>query len=336
MDRGVSLVRYADDFAVTAPSREVLETYVKPKLKAFLAERGLMFSEAKTRIVHIDEGFNFLGFTLRRFKGKVLTKPQKEKVKRHVRHLKDIIDQHRQSRQATLVKQLNPVIAGWNNYYQYGVSSRTFQRLEHELWRMLWQWAKRRHPNKPKRWLYRRYWKQVGQRTWVFGDKEVTLRNPVDTPITRWVKVRGRSSPYDPALRDYWAARQRRGMAQQTESWRKRKVLQTQHYRCDHCGILFQPDDKGIDLHHRVPKEEGGGDTLDNLAAVHVHCHHQIHSRRGKGGAQGLSRMRGNSHVRFLGGGAAVTPPCYPTASPRPRTPLARCTPTPMIRSGTA
>lgn len=281
LDRGVSLVRYADDFAVTAPSREVLETYVKPKLKSFLAKRGLTFSEAKTRIVHIDEGFNFLGFTLRRFNGKVLTKPQKEKVKRHVRHLKDIIDQHRQSRQATLVRQLNPVIAGWNNYYQYGVASRTFQRLEHELWRMLWQWAKRRHPNKPKRWLYRRYWKQVGQRRWVFGNQEVTLRKPSDTAITRWVKVRGRSSPYDPALRGYWATRQRRGVEQQTESQRKRSLLEIQRYRCYHCGISFRPDE-AIDVHHRMPREEGGGDTLANLAAVHTYCHHQIHNRRGE------------------------------------------------------
>jgi RNA-directed DNA polymerase len=181
--------------------------------------------QAKTRIVHIDEGFNFLGFTIRRFKGKLLTMPQKEKVKAHVRRLKGIVVQHQQSRQATLVKQLNPVITGWTNYYQHGASSRTFHRVGHELWRMLWHWGRRRHPNKPKRWLYRRYWKQVGQRRWVFGDKDVTLRHPSDTHITRWVKVRGRSSPYDPALRDYWAARQRRGVVQQTESRRKRKVL---------------------------------------------------------------------------------------------------------------
>jgi len=282
LDRGINLVRYADDFVVTAPSREVLETYVKPKLEAFLAERGLTFSETKTRIMHIDEGFNFLGFTIRRFKGKLLTKPQKEKVKAHVRRLKGIVVQHQQSRQATLVKQLNPLIAGWTNYYQHGASSRAFNRVGSHLWRMLWHWARRRHPNKPKRWLYRRYWKQVGQRRWVFGDKDVTLRHPADTHITRWVKVRGRSSPYDPAQRDYWAGRQRRGVMQQTESRRKRNVLQRQRYRCEHCGFLFQPDE-AIHLHHRTPKEKGGGDTLGNLAAVHVHCHHQMHSRRGKG-----------------------------------------------------
>jgi RNA-directed DNA polymerase len=281
LDRGVSLVRYADDFVVTAPSREVLETYVKPKLEAFLAERGLAFSDAKTRIVHINEGFNFLSFTIRRFKGKLLTKPQKEKVKAHLRRLKDTVVQHRQSRQATLVNQLNPVIAGWTNYYQYGASSRAFHGVGLQLWRMLWHWAKRRHPTKSARWRYRRYWKQIGQRRWVFGDKEVTLRYPADTPITRWVKVKGRSSPYDPTLRDYWATRQQRGVAQQTASRRKRAVLQTQRYRCGRCGILFQPDET-IDLHHHVPKEQGGKDTVENLVAVHVHCHHQIHSRRGE------------------------------------------------------
>jgi RNA-directed DNA polymerase len=76
-NHGISLVRYADDLVVTAPTREVLETYVVPKLAAFLAEQGLQLSEAKTRIVHIDEGFDFLGFTVRRYGGVVLTRPQK-------------------------------------------------------------------------------------------------------------------------------------------------------------------------------------------------------------------------------------------------------------------
>lgn len=69
LNRGLSVVRYADDFVVTAPSREVLESYVIPRITGFLKQRGLGLSEAKTRVVHIDEGFDFLGFTIRRFKG---------------------------------------------------------------------------------------------------------------------------------------------------------------------------------------------------------------------------------------------------------------------------
>ncbi len=168
-NRGISLIRYADDFVVTAPSQEVLETYVRPKLEGFLAERGLTLSEAKTRIVHIDAGFNFLGFTIRRFKGRVLTKPQKEKVQAHIRRLKTIVVEHQQAPQETLVKRLNPIIRGWCEYYRYGVSSRTFGRVGHHLWLMLWHWAQRRHPNKSKHWVVRRYWKTEQHRKWVLA-----------------------------------------------------------------------------------------------------------------------------------------------------------------------
>jgi RNA-directed DNA polymerase len=281
-NRGISLTRYADDFVVAAPSREVLEGYVRPKLEAFLAERGLALSEAKTRIVHIDEGFNFLGFTIRRFGGKVLTKPQKEKVQGHLRRLKEIIKAHQTSTQATLIKQLNPVILGWTNYYRHGVSTRAYQKVRDGLWWKLWRWAKRRHPHKSGSWLYRRYWRREGRRKWMFGrGNSGTLRQPGEVPITRWAKVRGRNSPYDPALREYWAARSRKRLAEQMVSRRKRKVLGRQGYRCAECGVLFQVEER-IDLHHQVPRQEGGAETVDNLAAVHPYCHHQRHSRGGQ------------------------------------------------------
>jgi RNA-directed DNA polymerase len=280
-DRGVSLVRYADDFVATAPSREVLESYVRPKLEQFLADRGLALSEAKTRIVHIEEGFNFLGFTLRRFKGKVLAKPQKEKVQAHIHRLKAMVVEYRPAPQQTLINRLNPVIQGWCNYYQHGVSSRAYGRIRNQLWRMLWHWAKRRHPNKSRRWVADRYWKTVGHRKWVFGSAGKTLRSPTDTKIIRWVKVRGRSSPYDPALRDYWAGRNQTAIADQTQSWKKLTAIRTQGNRCGHCGVKFQVDD-AIDLHHRVPQAEGGTDTMNNLMALHEHCHYQLHANRGK------------------------------------------------------
>ncbi len=245
-NRGISLTRYADDFVVAASSREVLEEYVRPKLEAFLAERGLCLSEAKTRIVHIDEGFNFLGFTIRRFHGKVLTKPQKEKVQAHLRRLKGIIKAHQTSTQATLIKQLNPVILGWDNYYRHGVSTRAYKKVRDGLWYKLWRWAKRRHPHKSGSWLYRRYWRREGRRKWVFGrGNSGTLREPGDLRITRWVKVRGRSSPYDPTLREYWAARGRRTLAERTPSRRKRKVLWRQGYQCAVCGVAFQASSPG-------------------------------------------------------------------------------------------
>ncbi len=280
-DRGVSLIRYADDFAALAPNREVLENHVRPKLEQFLAERGLALSEAKTRIVHIEEGFNFLGFTIRRFKSKVLTKPQKEKVQAHIRRMKEMVVEYRSAPQETLINHLNPVIQGWCNFYQHGVSSRTYHRVRNQLSYMLWRWAKRRHPNKNNRWVAAKYWKAVGHRKWVFGNAEKTLRDPADTKITRWVKVRGRSSPYDPALHDYWANRNQKIIANRETSGQRLTVMRAQDYRCEHCGLRFQIGD-AIDLHHRIPRSEGGSDTTENLRALHEHCHYQWHANHDK------------------------------------------------------
>jgi RNA-directed DNA polymerase len=135
--KGVSLIRYADDFVVTAPSREVLEDYVIPRLTEFLAGRGLSLSEAKTRIVHIGDGFNFLGFTIRRFpNGKLLTQPQKEKVIAHRRRLSQFLRAHRQLPTAEVIRALAPVIRGWCNYYrrvQAHLQRRGQLRLDHRL-----------------------------------------------------------------------------------------------------------------------------------------------------------------------------------------------------------
>jgi RNA-directed DNA polymerase len=156
-DKGVSVIRYADDFVVTAPSKEVLEEYVIPRLTDFLRQRGLELSEAKTRTVHIDEGFNFLGFTVRRFKGTLLTKPSQAKVLQHLRSIKAYLNNHQQAPAGQVIGDLNPVIRGWANYYRHGAAKRTFSKADRQVWMMLWTWAKRRHPNKPAKWVKRRY-----------------------------------------------------------------------------------------------------------------------------------------------------------------------------------
>lgn len=280
LNKGISLIRYADDLVVIAPSRQVLAEYVLPRLTQFLAERGLVLSQAKTRIVHRDEGFNFLGFNVRRYKGKLLIKPQKEKVHRHLRQLRDILKANSQATVEHSVSLLNPVIWGWANYYRYSVAKQTFLYVQHRLWQMLWQWAKRRHPKKSARWVKQRYFKRVGNRNWVFGEAKCLLRNPAELPILRYIKVRGRSSPFDPTLREYWAKRNRRQVEQQANAEVKRAVLRRQDYRCAHCGLLFQPD-RDVHYHHRIPRAQGGANCADNFLAVHIYCHHQIHQRHG-------------------------------------------------------
>src|SRR3982750_3047210 len=142
MDKSVVLIRYADDVLVTAPSKEVLERHVLPRLEAFLADRGLVLNYAKTRIVSIEAGFDFLGFTARKFRdGKLLIRPEKAKVLAHLRAIKAYLDANRQAPAGAVVRALAPVIRGWTLYYRHACSARTFSYADHRVWRMLWAWA---------------------------------------------------------------------------------------------------------------------------------------------------------------------------------------------------
>lgn len=213
-DRGVNLIRYADDFVVTAPSREVLEAYVLSNVAAFLAARGLALSEAKTRIVHVDKGFHFLGFEVRRWHGTLLTRPERAKVLAHLRRIKASLRTHQQAPAGQVIRDLSPVIRGWASSYRHCAASATFTYASHQVWAMLWAWAKRRHPKKPRQWVRDRYFTADGY--WTFTDGAAQLYRHSATRITRFIKVIGRSSPMDPAARAYWEGRQRRQVVRQT------------------------------------------------------------------------------------------------------------------------
>jgi RNA-directed DNA polymerase len=275
-NKGIAVIRYADDFVVTAPTREVLETYARPRIKTFLGERGLAFSEAKTRIVHIKEGFDFLGFHIRKVgkQGKLLTKPQKEKVLRHLRAIRSYLGAHKQAPAGLVIKELNPVIRGWANYYRHCAASRTFRKVRHAQWQMLWNWAKRRHPNKSKKWVKARYFRDDGY--WTFKEGKAELVKPDTTPITRYAKVIGRNSPYDPALHQYWSKRKRWQVGRETHEKQRLTLHQRQGYRCALCRIPFHPGES-IETDHIVPKSRGGTDATSNKRLVHPWCHRQRH-----------------------------------------------------------
>lgn len=287
-NRGIGLVRYADDFVVTAPTKEALETYVKPKLAAFLAERGLEMSGAKTRIVHVDEGFDFLGFNVCRRGRKVLTTPQKAKVLSHLRRIKAYLDAHRQATVNEVIGDLNPVIRGWSAYYRHGASKRVLATADHRVWGMLWRWCIRRHKNKGLGWVKARYFLRRKGRDWTFADvggggTSYVLPRHGDTRVCRYVKVQGKRSPMDPDDRAYWEAKKRAKMAEQTTSWTRFYKLREQDGRCAMCGITFDPDEDvdQIDAHHDRPRHGGGSDDPSNLRLVHRWCHHGHHMRNG-------------------------------------------------------
>jgi RNA-directed DNA polymerase len=170
------LVRYADDMVVCCASRQQAED-VKARLAQWLAPRGLVFNEDKTRIVHLEEGFDFLGFNVRRYRrggrpGKLLIKPSQDAIRRIRRRLAEEIRAMRGSNTVALVARLNPIIRGWAVYYRGVVSSKVFAALDSHGWCLTFRWARRTHPNKPKKWIVRRYFGRFNRfrnDRWVFG-----------------------------------------------------------------------------------------------------------------------------------------------------------------------
>jgi RNA-directed DNA polymerase len=160
----MNMVRYADDFIITGNSKEWLEQEVKPTVVEFLAERGLVLSPEKTRITHIGEGFDFLGWNIRKYNGKLLMKPSKANVKAHLDKIREVIKANKSAKQANLIRLLNPVLRGWANYHSHVVAKQTFARVDAHVWSMLWRWAVRRHPNKGARWVKEKYFKTRGTR----------------------------------------------------------------------------------------------------------------------------------------------------------------------------
>jgi cell division protein FtsJ len=172
----VNFVRYADDFIITASSKEFLENEVKPRVRSFLAGRGLELSDAKTVVTHVQTGFDFLGWTVRWRGGMLLTQPSKKNVKDFLAKVRGTLREMRTARQADVIAKLNPVIRGWANYHRSQMATRRFAKTDHQIWQALWRWACRRHPNKGARWIKARYFRCVAGRDWQFADKDKLLR----------------------------------------------------------------------------------------------------------------------------------------------------------------
>ena len=280
----VHLVRYADDFIVTAAERATLEEML-PMIEEFLAERGLRLSPTKTTITHINDGFDFLGQTVRKYNGKLLITPARKKQKALLDKVRTLIKTDGRSLSAIgLITRLNPIIRGWANYHRHVVSSQTFSYVDHRIWQMLWRWARRRHHNKPRRWVAEKYFGRHGEREWVFGGVgpdgvmcHLLLANQVS--IKRHVKVKGDANPYDQSQESYFEARQMARLKENRRWFGKlRLIWARQKHRCPLCGQPFRDNDDW-DLHHIVYKTRGGGDEAENLMMLHPNCHRQYHAK---------------------------------------------------------
>jgi RNA-directed DNA polymerase len=285
----VNVVRYADDFIITGSNKALLRKEVLPAVKKFLRERGLSLSKEKTRITSIDEGFDFLGQNIRRYSnGRLFIKPSTKSQKALLDKVRTILKANKQATAGHLITQLNPVIKGWAYYHRHVISKKTFDRIDSQIFHALWRWATRRHNNKRKRWIRKKYFKTDGYRNWTFSGtiigqggqpRQVRLFYAAKVFIRRHRKIIGKANPYDPQWESYFENRLDQKMKDELRGTRQLLYLwQEQDGICPLCREAITRQ-TGWNIHHIVWRAHGGRDTLDNCALLHPNCHRQVHSQ---------------------------------------------------------
>ena len=287
-----ALVRYADDFVVFCESREDA-LVAKKEANAFFKSRGLHLSEAKTEVKHISQGFDFLGFNVSQYTDstsktgyKLLIKPSKESIKRVKTKIKSIFKSNISKPLDLLIKEINYLIRGWANYYNKVVSSKVFSGLDNYLFIREVRYVKRHHPNKPTKWTSKKYWGRFNQSRndkWTFGNK----RNGNHIIKFQWFKIKrhtlikGKSSPFDSSLKEYFIERRKKSSSDESQKYNKKwqNIAKRQNYICPHCSqTLF--NDEITNVHHIKPRHLGGSNKTDNLVILHYFCHQAQHKTR--------------------------------------------------------
>ena len=286
---GINLIRYADDFIITAYTIEELEGRIKPLLIEFLKERGLELSDEKTKITHINEGFDFLGQNIRKYqngknKKKLLIKPSKDNVKAFLKNIRHKIRKNGTKTQVELICIVNPIIRGWVNYHKSVVSKDTFSKIDNEIYKSLRKWAKRRHPKKGRKWVQRKYFTKKELRNYCFSaiekrkkakTKEYTLVYAADKPIIRHNKIKSTANIFSPKYDEYFEARRSaKLMNSGTGIKTVVSLLKKQANKCACCGNYIDMKYKWI-VHLLTSKLKGGDYKNSNLCIIHKNCHNE-------------------------------------------------------------
>lgn len=214
----INMIAYADDFIVTATSEELLKTKVKPILVGTLAKIGLELSEKKTKITCIDQGFEFLGFSIRKYRnGKLLIKPSKANINGFLKEVRILIKKGIAQSTVQLIYALNEKITGWANYYRTVVSSKVFSFIDNQIFHALKRWGLKRHARKGKRWVINHYFRHYQGDHWRFyapikdedgQTKHLYLKRAKDIKIRRHLKIKAKANPFDPLDREYFEKRE--------------------------------------------------------------------------------------------------------------------------------
>ena len=284
----VNMVRYADDFIITGRTKQLLEDEVKPLVSEFFKARGLELSLQKTRITHIEEGFDFLGQNVRKYNGKLLITPARKNVTNFLAKVRRVIKANKQARTGVLIAMLNPIIRGWAYYHRHVASSATFRKVDSAIFNCLWRWTRRRHPNKPSRWIVRKYFERLDGKRRVFRERSrdedgkptlAKLFHAATVPIVRCVKIKGEANPYDPQWEPYFERRlELKMMANPKRRQQLLRLWFSQGGLCPECGHKITRM-TGWRTHNVVWRVLGGSNRMSNRVLLHPSCHSKVHNR---------------------------------------------------------
>jgi RNA-directed DNA polymerase len=282
----INFVRYADDFIVTANTEEVLRNETIPKINEFLKPRGVFLSETKTKVTHISQGFDFLGQTVRRFQrrdgqlGKLQITPSKasfEAIKAKVKAICKASGGHTQEQ---LIDTVNPIIRGWANYHRHVICAETFAKLDSYVWRRLFRWGRKRHPDKTGRWIAERYFVNHNGNQWTFKDKasnKILISAAQTIKQQRYIKVKAEANPFDSEWESYFQNRdkllKRRSVNEFTS-----KVLKRQNGKCPVCRQVLEVEQETYLQHADGDKTNN---RMYNVRLIHRSCLPQLRQSLG-------------------------------------------------------
>jgi RNA-directed DNA polymerase len=280
-----AMARYADDFVIMcATEKEANDLY--NKLKPYLEKRGLELAQEKTKVTHITDGFDFLGFNVRKYTTengtKLLCKPSKDSIKKAKLKITETARMLHGNNAQILIDTLNPIIIGTANYWSSVVSSEIFNRMDNHIWTVIYTFLRRLHPKKNWGWIKARYFKpdKTGQSKdkWILTDpdKANQLKKMSWTPIVRHTKIKHTYSPYDVLLKDYFVKRDIKEFDRNNVAYRQ-KLAKRQKYKCPLCGQSVTDFRQGLETHHKIPKHKGGSGEYKNLILCHSSCHTEYH-----------------------------------------------------------
>jgi len=302
------IVRYADDFVI-ACSSEVDTAATKDDVTIFLREMGLELSSEKTLITHIQNGYDFLGFNIRRFGERVFAQPSKDKLKKFKRAYKERLKMaiHKYGVSPQAISYVNSLVRGWGYYYRWFSSKRALRNAAHYIWwenlrlaRKLMKAPGRRNNGRrgylkyfiPRKFSNYRGDRKYGQRqfgVWTEPGKAADLICSLDLIPIKYVRFHPQLNPYLPGEIEKLMKLSKENPAEDLlkemypaipsgygVGWAatRRKVLKRDKYRCTVCG-------KKPNLHvHHVRAKVGTpmAENLDNLTTLCQKCHQEKHS----------------------------------------------------------